>query len=424
MGDAMNVLLGMIFLGIATVSAQLPQVATPVSIPPGRAFLSPLSVLLASITPGSSILYTTDGTTPSATVSGSTKLYAGVLSLSATTTIKAMAVKDGQSNSAVMSESFVYNPPATVVRGHYLDSDGDGRIESAVVIFDKELPALPEKLGFTLILPVFETQIQYITGTTGIAFAPESKNRVMVSFADPFPFGLTSVANSATSGRVYAQSNPPLLDGPFAMQDSVPPVLTKAEYKGGSGSFELPSITLTVSEPLKDADFRSMAVFKRGNAVVEQGRTGIVLVQQIRGATEFVLRLDSASDFLPMTGDSVALNSNGVIEDLTANSPSRFTFIPLIGEFPMGMAAGAPGGSLRGSKMDLDWVLSGRILRGKSLSLHPPRSLACYGVDGGRLGMAKPAGASGVWELPAGKRAMVLILEMPDGSRRKIRLRP
>jgi hypothetical protein len=78
-------------------------VATPTATPPAPAtFASTESVTLATATTGANIYYTVDGSTPTAS---STK-YTTAISLSATTTIKAIAVKDGLLDSEVFTGTY------------------------------------------------------------------------------------------------------------------------------------------------------------------------------------------------------------------------------------------------------------------------------------------------------------------------------
>lgn len=58
-----------------------------------------------------------------------------------------------------------------------------------------------------------------------------------------------------------------------------------------------------------------------------------------------------------------------------------------------------------------DGMLGGEWPRGM-----PPLAIECYNGRGAFVGMAKPSGSPGVWELPAGHGGLALKLRMPDGS--------
>ncbi|WP_320128428.1 chitobiase/beta-hexosaminidase C-terminal domain-containing protein [uncultured Sphaerochaeta sp.] len=74
-------------------------VSTPILSPAGGAFVSSTSVVASCSTDGAVIYYTTDGSTPTT----SSSLYGSPIFLDASTTIKAMAMKTGMSNSSVAS---------------------------------------------------------------------------------------------------------------------------------------------------------------------------------------------------------------------------------------------------------------------------------------------------------------------------------
>lgn len=81
----------------------LKQVAMPAATPPGQSFTGAnVSVTLATITPDADIYYTTDGTEPT---SSSTK-YSSAISITQTTTLKAIAIKAGMVPSSVMTEVY------------------------------------------------------------------------------------------------------------------------------------------------------------------------------------------------------------------------------------------------------------------------------------------------------------------------------
>jgi cytochrome c peroxidase len=90
-----------------------PQTAAPTFSPGGGTYTSAQSVTISSATSGASIRYTTDGSTPSATVG---TVYAGPVTISATTTLRAIAYASGLADSSVSSAAYTINttPPPTL----------------------------------------------------------------------------------------------------------------------------------------------------------------------------------------------------------------------------------------------------------------------------------------------------------------------
>jgi hypothetical protein len=83
--------------------------ATPVFTPASGTYTSARSVTLAEATPGATIYYTTNGSTPT---TSSTK-YIGTIAVSTTETIEAIAVASGYSNSAVARATYIIGSSAT-----------------------------------------------------------------------------------------------------------------------------------------------------------------------------------------------------------------------------------------------------------------------------------------------------------------------
>jgi hypothetical protein len=77
-------------------------VATPTFNPAGGAYTSAQSVTLSDSTAGSSIRYTVNGSTPTA----SSTLYTGPITVSSSATVQAIALKSGLTNSAVASATY------------------------------------------------------------------------------------------------------------------------------------------------------------------------------------------------------------------------------------------------------------------------------------------------------------------------------
>jgi hypothetical protein len=91
----------------ATYTINQQAAAAPTFSPAAGTYASAQSVTLADATPGATIYYTLDGSTPTA---ASTK-YTGAIAVSATTTIQAIATASGFSTSAISSAVFTINTP-------------------------------------------------------------------------------------------------------------------------------------------------------------------------------------------------------------------------------------------------------------------------------------------------------------------------
>ena len=76
------------------------QCATPTFNPAAGTFTTSTSVTISTTTSGASIRYTTNGTTPSSTVG---TVYSSAVSITATSTLQAIAYETGLSNSTVAS---------------------------------------------------------------------------------------------------------------------------------------------------------------------------------------------------------------------------------------------------------------------------------------------------------------------------------
>jgi hypothetical protein len=80
------------------------QAATPTFDPPGGSYLLPQQVSISSTSPDVTIYYTTDGSTPTT----SSNQYTGPILVLTTTTIKAIAVRTGWSQSSVATATYTF----------------------------------------------------------------------------------------------------------------------------------------------------------------------------------------------------------------------------------------------------------------------------------------------------------------------------
>jgi hypothetical protein len=94
-------------VGSATYTINLSTAATPTFNPPAGTYTQTGSVTISDTTPGATIYYTTNGATPTT----SSSVYSSPIPLTASTTIKAIAVAPSYSQSAVASATYTINLP-------------------------------------------------------------------------------------------------------------------------------------------------------------------------------------------------------------------------------------------------------------------------------------------------------------------------
>ena len=95
--------LGVSSVGSATYTIQLAAAATPTFSPGTGTYTSAQSVTISDTTPGSTIYYTTNGTTPTT----SSAVYSSAIAINANTTLEALAIAPGFAQSAVASAAYV-----------------------------------------------------------------------------------------------------------------------------------------------------------------------------------------------------------------------------------------------------------------------------------------------------------------------------
>lgn len=104
-------------LGGAILTSSM-QAATPTFSPAGGSYGSTQTVTINCSTSGSTIYYTTDGSTPTT----SSSVYSTALSISTTTTVKAIATASGYTQSAVGSATYTIG---TVTFNYFVSPTGD-----------------------------------------------------------------------------------------------------------------------------------------------------------------------------------------------------------------------------------------------------------------------------------------------------------
>ena len=113
----------------------IPTVATPTFTPAGGTYYEAQQVSISCSTPGASIRYTLDGTNPNA----GSPLYNAPLTISETTTVKAIAMKNEMQNSSVASATYtILEAPSvmTIAAARALAIDEYAQVQGVVVFID------------------------------------------------------------------------------------------------------------------------------------------------------------------------------------------------------------------------------------------------------------------------------------------------
>lgn len=117
---------------IITGVPSTPACATPTFTPEAGVYNSAQNVTIACETAGATIYYTTDGTAPTT----SSSVYSSAIPVSTTTTIKAMAVKAGNSNSIVATATYTILAHAGTEADPYTVADARAAIDANAGITD------------------------------------------------------------------------------------------------------------------------------------------------------------------------------------------------------------------------------------------------------------------------------------------------
>jgi fibro-slime domain-containing protein len=289
----------------------------PVADPAGTGFTGEQIVRLS--VPGhadAQIRYTTDDSDPTA----ASPLYTDPLAFTAAATLKAKAFKADWKPSPVMTET--YRRLAAGVKAVYVDNNGDGRIDGAVIRLDIAAPGLPASVRLVdpfsrapLVLPmaairkgasddILIVRFPDHPFSPGTAFPTEN----LGSFIDPAaPAGATAGFGSA----------------PFPVSDSVGPVPVKAVSHNKTAPEDHASVDITFSEPLDLAAIQAgnlwpFDIIRKG--AIEGGNVVVTSVEPVSGqASAYRWTFAVASPVWPVYIDSLVLAAAPVIRDALGN---------------------------------------------------------------------------------------------------------
>ena len=112
--------------------AEMASVATPTFTPAAGTYITTQYVTIACETEGATIYYTLDGTDPTI----ESTVYADSITISATTTVKAFAVKEGLNNSEIASATYTIVPVMTIAEAKALENNAMALVQAVVTFID------------------------------------------------------------------------------------------------------------------------------------------------------------------------------------------------------------------------------------------------------------------------------------------------
>ena len=189
-------------------------------------------VTITDATAGSTIYYTTNGTTPATTVGGSTLAYAGPITVSVTETIQAIAVATGYTPSAVATGVYTISPPAAATPTF---SPGGGTYSSVQTVTISDATS-----GAAIYYTTNGTTPATTAGGSTLAYA--GPITVTVTETIQAIAVATGFSNSTVATAIYTISTPDFSLSPATLNLSVPfggqgtSVITVVPQNGAFGS--------------------------------------------------------------------------------------------------------------------------------------------------------------------------------------------
>ncbi len=144
-------------------------VATPTFSPAGGTYDSTQSVTISCATDGATIHYTTDGNDPTA----SSSVYSGAITVSETTTIRAIAVKDGMTDSSVASATYTISTAPTTYAVTVNNGTGSGNYAAGASV------------TITAVAPTGGKRFKEWTGADGLTFTSGTETSSTATFTMP-----------------------------------------------------------------------------------------------------------------------------------------------------------------------------------------------------------------------------------------------
>lgn len=192
-------------------------IASPTFYPEAGTYTSPQSVTITDSSGGVRVYYTLDGTSPTS----SSLTYTGAIAVSTDITIKAIAVADGKTPSAIASAPFAFDfpvasPPSfSVAPGTYTTTQSvslSSDVPGAQIHFtsDGSLPTISSAIYSAPILISSSTTIRAVTSAYGFQLSPEVDGTYSIDLQPaPSPVFVPAAGTFNTSQTISITASTP-----------------------------------------------------------------------------------------------------------------------------------------------------------------------------------------------------------------------
>ncbi len=203
----------------ATYAFNRPAAATPVFMPGSGSYSTAQSVTITDTTPKSTIYYTTDGSTPTT----SSPVYAGPITVNPTTTVKAIAVADEYTTSAVAVATYtrpiVATPVFSPVAGTYnstqfvtiTDATSGATIyyttDGSTPTTNSPVYSGPISVGQPTIIQAFAAESGYTNSSTAQATYTIIQPTPVISSVSPFTFTVNNAFTATVNGSNFVSTS-------------------------------------------------------------------------------------------------------------------------------------------------------------------------------------------------------------------------
>jgi fibro-slime domain-containing protein len=270
----------------------------PVAVPGQGGFVTAVTVDLSEPGyPEAQIRYTLDGSDPTE----ASPLYTDPIPLAATATLKARAYQAGLHPSLILTQ--VYRRLPETVKAVYVDFDGDGRVDGAVIHLDIAAAAIPSAIRLTD--PFSQASLVVLPGQ--VTRSADGLTLIARFPAQPFAAGTAfTTADLGSFPGVADFSNEP-----FAISDSAGPVPLKAVSHNKATPEDEPSLDVTFSEPIDPAFLQAgpawpFAIIRGGGT--ESRPVRVVKIEPVAGqAATYRFTFAATSPAYPVYTDSLEL---------------------------------------------------------------------------------------------------------------------